>query len=292
MYILMISNAGLPYEYFAINDYRWGLARAVVSSAMKKMAGAEEVTEAAQFMQIYRSREVGQSYLTSVATTLIAMVHALWLMIKIRPQVILCNGPGTCIPLCVVAFLFKVKKSMTCSSLDTLAIIRESWRTILNWEEEINWVQSSFKGSNLVNLVKKVAFNATIYHLWKERNNIIFNNEFSSTVEVSKKISSDTRNWFGLLKPSVEDSPANKDLMMNWNLPTDFFLLTDKSCSWVPPRPGVWALNTNDSLCGTVAGIGGLFRNHARGACCAFAESFSPSSLDLLEICAILCGYG
>ncbi|KAL7242126.1 hypothetical protein ACSBR1_014656 [Camellia fascicularis] len=66
------------------------------------------VVENAQFMQIYRSREVGQSYLTSVGTTLIAITHALWLMIKIRPQVIICNGPGTCVPLCVIAFLFKV----------------------------------------------------------------------------------------------------------------------------------------------------------------------------------------
>ncbi|MBA0767371.1 hypothetical protein Gotri_016262 [Gossypium trilobum] len=62
----------------------------------------------AEFMQIYRSREVGQSYVTSVWTTLVAMAHALWLMIKIRPQVVLCNGPGTCIPLCVIAFFFKV----------------------------------------------------------------------------------------------------------------------------------------------------------------------------------------
>lgn len=97
--------------------------------------------EAAQFMQIYRSREVGQSYITSVGTTLIAMAHALWLTLKIRPQVVLllfnprlfskllrlylqlhkictlfimlfqiiCNGPGTCIPLCASAFLFKVR---------------------------------------------------------------------------------------------------------------------------------------------------------------------------------------
>ncbi|KAL2489534.1 Oligosaccharide biosynthesis protein-like [Forsythia ovata] len=64
----------------------------------------------ANFMQIYRSREVGQSYMTSVGTTLIAIAHALWLMVKMRPQVILCNGPGTCIPLCVIAFLFKVFK--------------------------------------------------------------------------------------------------------------------------------------------------------------------------------------
>ncbi|KAJ6754196.1 GLYCOSYL TRANSFERASE-RELATED [Salix purpurea] len=61
-----------------------------------------------QFLQIYRSREVGQSYITSIGTTFLALVHALWLMIRIRPQVVLCNGPGTCVPLCVIAFLFKV----------------------------------------------------------------------------------------------------------------------------------------------------------------------------------------
>lgn len=50
---------------------------------------AGERTEVAQFMKIYRSREVGQSYLTSVGTTLVAIVHALWLVFKIKPQVVL-----------------------------------------------------------------------------------------------------------------------------------------------------------------------------------------------------------
>lgn len=44
--------------------------------------------EAAQFMQIYRSREVGQSYITSVGTSLIAIAHAIWFILKIRPQVV------------------------------------------------------------------------------------------------------------------------------------------------------------------------------------------------------------
>ncbi|KAF6176379.1 hypothetical protein GIB67_011168 [Kingdonia uniflora] len=75
-------------------------------------SGALKV-KAAQFMQIYRSREVGQSYLTSVVTTLIALVHAMRLMLRIRPTSslffqILCNGPGTCVPLCLIAFFFKV----------------------------------------------------------------------------------------------------------------------------------------------------------------------------------------
>lgn len=47
-----------------------------------------EVDKIAQFMQIYRSREVGQSYFTSVWTTLVAIIHALWLMLKLRPQVV------------------------------------------------------------------------------------------------------------------------------------------------------------------------------------------------------------
>ncbi|KAL0305525.1 UNVERIFIED_CONTAM: UDP-N-acetylglucosamine transferase subunit ALG14 [Sesamum radiatum] len=80
-------------------------ARALEDSLMEKSEVG--LVGASHFMQIYRSREVGQSYVTSVGTTLIALTHALWLMIKIRPQVILCNGPGTCIPLCVIAFFFK-----------------------------------------------------------------------------------------------------------------------------------------------------------------------------------------
>ncbi|OVA18945.1 Oligosaccharide biosynthesis protein Alg14-like [Macleaya cordata] len=79
-----------------------------LEASVVDQTGAGKVKEAAQFMQIYQSWEVGQSYLTSVGTMLIALVHALFLMIKIRPQVILCNGPETCFPLCVIAFLFKV----------------------------------------------------------------------------------------------------------------------------------------------------------------------------------------
>lgn len=44
--------------------------------------------EASQFIQIYRSREVGQSYVTSIVTTLIALAHAVWLTFRIRPQVV------------------------------------------------------------------------------------------------------------------------------------------------------------------------------------------------------------
>eukprot|EP00250_Pteridium_aquilinum_P010863 c19681_g1_i2 orf=294-947(+) len=61
-----------------------------------------------RYVQIYRSREVGQSYITSVLTTLVATFHGLWLVFGVRPDIILCNGPGTCIPLCFAGFILKV----------------------------------------------------------------------------------------------------------------------------------------------------------------------------------------
>lgn len=55
-----------------------------------------------------RSRHVGQSYFSSIFTTLYAICYSLFLYSRIRPRVLLCNGPGTCLPLCAVAFLSRV----------------------------------------------------------------------------------------------------------------------------------------------------------------------------------------
>ncbi|KAI3508734.1 hypothetical protein L1887_23747 [Cichorium endivia] len=90
---------------------RFYIAAATDNMSLQKARVFENSLQGAKsskFMQIYRSREVGQSYITSIGTTLFALCHALWLMFKIRPQVILCNGPGTCIPICAIAFIFKV----------------------------------------------------------------------------------------------------------------------------------------------------------------------------------------
>ncbi|GAA0152615.1 transferase [Lithospermum erythrorhizon] len=97
-----------PRYYIAAATDNMSLQKArVFENSLLEKGGLEKVGTA-QYMQIYRSREVGQSYLTSIGTTFFAIAHALWLMIKIQPEVILCNGPGTCIPLCVIAFIFKV----------------------------------------------------------------------------------------------------------------------------------------------------------------------------------------
>ena len=58
-------------------------------------------------VRIPRSREVGQSYLTSIFTTLYSLLASMHCVVLERPDLLLCNGPGTCLPVCVSARLFK-----------------------------------------------------------------------------------------------------------------------------------------------------------------------------------------
>ncbi|KAM6343232.1 UDP-N-acetylglucosamine transferase subunit ALG14 [Alca torda] len=55
--------------------------------------------------RIPRSREVRQSWTSSVVTTLYSMLYSLPLTYKLKPDLILCNGPGTCVPVCISALL-------------------------------------------------------------------------------------------------------------------------------------------------------------------------------------------
>lgn len=59
--------------------------------------------------RIPRSREVGQSYISSIGTTLWSFIFAFQLVFwEIRPGLLLCNGPGTCLPIAVVTFLCRL----------------------------------------------------------------------------------------------------------------------------------------------------------------------------------------
>lgn len=59
-------------------------------------------------IKIPRSRYVNQSYITSVFTTINSALYCIPVVMKIRPDLILCNGPGTCIPICLIAFLLRI----------------------------------------------------------------------------------------------------------------------------------------------------------------------------------------
>uniref|UniRef100_A0A7E4W917 UDP-N-acetylglucosamine transferase subunit ALG14 n=1 Tax=Panagrellus redivivus TaxID=6233 RepID=A0A7E4W917_PANRE len=53
---------------------------------------------------IPRSREVGQSYVSSIFTTIWASLASVKTVWSANPDVLLVNGPGTCLPVCVIAY--------------------------------------------------------------------------------------------------------------------------------------------------------------------------------------------
>jgi beta-1,4-N-acetylglucosaminyltransferase len=62
-----------------------------------------------------RSREVGQSYVTSAFSTMHAFLWSLYLVwYEVRPDLLVCNGPGTCLPVCAAALLGRVLCVLDC----------------------------------------------------------------------------------------------------------------------------------------------------------------------------------
>ena len=62
---------------------------------------------AASIRKVPRARQVMQSYITSVLSTLVAVVYSLPIVWSAYPDLVLCNGPGTCIPVCFWAYVMK-----------------------------------------------------------------------------------------------------------------------------------------------------------------------------------------
>jgi len=57
---------------------------------------------------IQRSREVKQSYVTAVLSTLLGILQCIPLVYRINADILLVNGPGTCIPVCGVQLIYNI----------------------------------------------------------------------------------------------------------------------------------------------------------------------------------------
>ncbi|CRL06016.1 CLUMA_CG019138, isoform A [Clunio marinus] len=77
-------------------------------NSVDKLLAIEENKKDYKIYMITRSRKVHQSYASSIITTSLSFLNCIPILMHARPNLILCNGPGTCVPLCIVAFLFKV----------------------------------------------------------------------------------------------------------------------------------------------------------------------------------------
>lgn len=77
-------------------------------NSIDRVMSIEKDKEQYKIYVITRSRKVHQSYSSSILTTLRSIFDSFPLLLHSRPDLILCNGPSTCVPICGVAFLLKV----------------------------------------------------------------------------------------------------------------------------------------------------------------------------------------
>lgn len=77
-------------------------------NSVDKLMAIEKDNSEYKIYMITRGRKVHQSYISSVFTTIKSLFNCIPLLMHARPDLILSNGPATCVPLCIVAFLFKV----------------------------------------------------------------------------------------------------------------------------------------------------------------------------------------
>ena len=78
-------------------------------------------SDCAEWFNISRAREVKQSFVTSIVTSLVCLLQSIILLLKLKPDLLLVNGPGTCVPLCLAASFLKFSGFLT-----TLTIFVES----------------------------------------------------------------------------------------------------------------------------------------------------------------------
>lgn len=60
------------------------------------------------YLSIPRSRQVGQSYVTSIFTTIWSFVYSSFVVLMYQPELVLTNGPGTCFPIVMVCLIFEI----------------------------------------------------------------------------------------------------------------------------------------------------------------------------------------
>ncbi|XP_072306461.1 UDP-N-acetylglucosamine transferase subunit ALG14 [Eucyclogobius newberryi] len=99
-----LSSSYSPRYYVLAQSDRMSEDKIYTSESLRKQGADSEF----KVFRIPRSREVHQSWSSSVLSTLSALSHSIPLVFRLQPDLILCNGPGTCVPLCLAGLLLRV----------------------------------------------------------------------------------------------------------------------------------------------------------------------------------------
>ncbi len=73
---------------------------------------------------ITRAREVKQSFLSSIITSILSLLQSIAVLLTLKPDLMLVNGPGTCVPPCIIATFLRQSGFLTTSIIFLESICR------------------------------------------------------------------------------------------------------------------------------------------------------------------------
>ena len=92
-------------NYFYANTDQGSKLRATAQEMELKMFYPESTCKI-NYTNIPRAREVGQSYVTAVFTTLWSIFMTIFAVLSHKQHILIVNGPGSCVPVCLVTIFF------------------------------------------------------------------------------------------------------------------------------------------------------------------------------------------
>ncbi|GAV89881.1 zf-RVT domain-containing protein [Cephalotus follicularis] len=92
-------------------------------------------------------------------------------------------------------------------------------RQIAPWSDEIQWMIDHSRGNKFPQTLRKLAFAATIYHVWMERNRRCFKNNFLNPDHIIHKIQGHVAaKLWSQKNPMVQAGEHYLSLGCNWGL--------------------------------------------------------------------------
>ena len=155
--LLILGNTNIFEKYGEIHfvighSDTWSLRK--VTDYYKSIGINIENQSNLKIHKLFRAREVKQSFLTSIFTTLIAILHSFIIIAKVtafsKIDLVLTNGPGTAVPMCYCywiiskAMLFNLKSKIvfieSFCRVNSLSLTAKLMRPILSkfvvqWED-------------------------------------------------------------------------------------------------------------------------------------------------------------
>ncbi|GAV66550.1 zf-RVT domain-containing protein, partial [Cephalotus follicularis] len=91
-----------------------------------------------------------------------------------------------------------------------------------NWENIVIWALDHSIGNHFHLWMRRAGLAASVYHCWRERNNIIFRQYEASTSVLLARITSDVARKVAMCM-SIIDTPTNRSIVDNWEIEESIF---------------------------------------------------------------------